>query len=685
MTDLTNSGAERLAISNRAVSLSCDPPICGVELEPYIVLRRADGTHTTDDFTASAPSDDNAFLKHRWFRSLNSRKVAFCSVHTTERATMQCVAFPKLTGTRTYHCSPECFARAWKTHRSNYDRIIGANGDSDAMIPGDFDNPTSASKPHLAKGPPAVTVQDASGERWTEVGQSRTYVPTSEDVGNVLKYEVTVVDGATGEPLPDASGSTNATLVTTSRTIPAPTPRPRHLLNVPVEHPYIAQLLEQRSMGGVAADEANSAGRFFTILTYNVLAELYATNDMYPDTPAWCLSWGYRRRNLLREISKYGADIVCLQEVQSDHYEDFWNKEMTNIGYDSVYKRKTTEIFTGAGSGFAIDGCATFYRSSKFRLVKKYEVEFNKAALSLSDMLGSAHSKKSALSRLLKDNVALIVVLEANDDAVTGGPDGDRMGGVGGGAGGGLGGIGVGSGGGEEKAGGNSRRLLCVANAHIHANPEARDVKLWQVHTLLKGLEKIAASTEIPMLVAGDFNSVPGSAPHSLLAAGRVHASHPDLAADPLGILQPSSKLVHHLPLASAYASLSAVLEHHENREAALAAGYPTPHERAYATPNHPLGSDNLSEDEEPIELNPSEAVNVIRRNFDVQAREPRFTNRTRQFEGTLDYIFFTADSLVPVSLLELPGELGTNGDARLPSPNMSSDHVAIMAEFAQI
>lgn len=31
-----------------------------------------------------------------------------------------------------------------------------------------------------------------------------------------------------------------------------------------------------------------------------------------------------------------------------------------------------------------------------------------------------------------------------------------------------------------------------------------------QVHTLLKGLEKIAASADIPMLVAGDFNSVPG-------------------------------------------------------------------------------------------------------------------------------------------------------------------------------
>jgi hypothetical protein len=70
-----------------------------------------------------------------------------------------------------------------------------------------------------------------------------------------------------------------------------------------------------------------------------------------------------------------------------------------------------------------------------------------------------------------------------------------------------------------------------------------------QVHTLLKGLEKIAASADIPMLVTGDFNSTPGSAPHSLLANGRVDASHPELATDPLGILRPPSKLCHQLPL----------------------------------------------------------------------------------------------------------------------------------------
>lgn len=47
------------------------------------------------------------------------------------------------------------------------------------------------------------------------------------------------------------------------------------------------------------------------------------------------------------------------------------------------------------------------------------------------------------------------------------------------------------------------------------------------MNTLLKGLEKIAASADIPMLVAGDFNSVPGSAAHTLLLKRGVDPNHP--------------------------------------------------------------------------------------------------------------------------------------------------------------
>lgn len=231
---------------------------------------------------------------------------------------------------------------------------------------------------------------------------------------------------------------------------------------------------------------------------------------------------------------------------------------------------------------------------------------------------------QAALNRLLKDNVALIAVLEALDPA-TGAP----LPRAGGGAG----------------AGG--RALVCVANTHIHANPDLSDVKLWQVHTLLKGLEKIAASAAIPMVVAGDFNSAPGSAAHALLVARRVDGAHPDLANDPLGILRPPSKLAHGLPLASAYAAAAAI----------------------------PAGGGG--------------AAARLRAAIDDATREPRFTNAGRDFKGTLDYVLYSADALTPTALLELPMEedllpgAGARGGGGLPSEALSSDHVALMAEFA--
>ena len=141
--------------------------------------------------------------------------------------------------------------------------------------------------------------------------------------------------------------------------------------------------------------------------------------------------------------------------------------------------------------------------------------------------------------------------------------------------------------------------------------------KLAWVHTLLKGLEKIAASADIPMLVTGDFNSVPGSAAHHLLVQGRIPPSHPELATDPIGILRPASKLCHHLPLVSAYA--------------ALATQGPAP------------GAPDAEQQ---------------RQRVDAKTHEPVFTNSTSDFTGTLDYIFYTSNSLITSSCLELPSLL---------------------------
>lgn len=43
----------------------------------------------------------------------------------------------------------------------------------------------------------------------------------------------------------------------------------------------------------------------------------------------------------------------------------------------------------------------------------------------------------------------------------------------------------------------------------------------------MKGLERIQEVANCPMVVAGDFNSQPGSAVHKLLLEGRVDPTHP--------------------------------------------------------------------------------------------------------------------------------------------------------------
>ncbi|KAK9806248.1 hypothetical protein WJX72_007236 [[Myrmecia] bisecta] len=521
---------------------SGDTPVCGVTLEPYVVVRRGETntTATADEVPEEGSGDSRYCLRFR----VDSRK--------------------------SFHCSTDCLKQHWSLHRDLHSqRRLAGQPDNGYLSESSFKVSNTYSN---------------GGETWIEVGKTRLLTPTAEDVGSVLKCEVVAIDSAS--PYTEIGKSFS---VPTARVRPAPSPPKRNLVAITPPKHIVA------------------AGKF-TALTYNLLADLYATAEQFSYCQPWVLAWGYRKQNLLKELLGYRADILCLQEVQSNHFHDFLAPELQKHGYTAIYKKKTTEIYTG--NSYAIDGCATFFRRDRFALVKKYEVEFNKAALSLSDNI-QPDQKKAALNRLLKDNVALIAVLEALDPPH------------------------------PEATAAGRRQLICIANTHIHANPELNDVKLWQVHTLLKGLEKIAASADIPMLVAGDFNSVPGSAAHSLLVKRSVEPNHPELHNDPLGILRPASKLQHQLPLASAYAAMA------ETRD-------------------------------------PDPIVQKQRRRMDLKHHEPKFTNVSKDFKGTLDYILYTTDSLVPTATLELPedSEVKPRPNSGLPNEHWSSDHIALLAEF---
>ncbi|DBA89559.1 hypothetical protein WJX79_010338 [Trebouxia sp. C0005] len=559
-----------MALTIVQIKLSAEA-ICGVTLEPYLQVRK--GTSTTvsgEDVPEEGVSDSRYVLRYRWYRSVH-RGGQICWIHPDREATVQCILCLRSRAEirKSFHCTPECLQQHWPQHRQLHEqrRLKG---------------PENGYVTELSRSSQTVT---AGGETWIEVGKSRSYTPSPEDVGSSIKCEVVPVDSSSHFNETGAASSAS-----TGRVRPVPLCPQRALVPVPPPR------------GG------NPAGKF-TALTYNLLADLYASVDAHGHCcQQWALSWQYRKQNLLKELLTYKADILCLQEVQSNHFDNFLAPELQKAGYTAIYKRKTTELYTG--SSYAIDGCATFFKRDKFALVKKYEVEFNKAALSLSDSI-PADQKKAALNRLLKDNVALIAVLEALDP--------------------------------PQLEGANRRQLICIANTHIHANPELNDVKLWQVHTLLKGLEKIAASADIPMLVAGDFNSVPGSAAHSLLVNRIVENNHPELQNDPLGILRPASKLQHNLHLASAYAAV------HEARD-----GGP--------------------------------ALQKQKRRMDPKYHEPKFTNMGQGFQGTLDYVLYTTNSLVPTATLELPDESDIkdtrNSKAGLPNETWSSDHIALLAEF---
>lgn len=79
----------------------------------------------------------------------------------------------------------------------------------------------------------------------------------------------------------------------------------------------------------------------FTVLTYNILADLYATQHAFPSSEAYTLLWQYRRQLILRELALYDADIVCLQEVQSTNFHEDLRPEMDRRGFDAVFKKKT--------------------------------------------------------------------------------------------------------------------------------------------------------------------------------------------------------------------------------------------------------------------------------------------------------------------------------------------------------
>jgi CCR4-NOT transcription complex subunit 6 len=157
-----------------------------------------------------------------------------------------------------------------------------------------------------------------------------------------------------------------------------------------------------------------------------------------------------------------------------------------------------------------------------------------------------------------------------------------------------------------------------VANTHIYWDPEFADVKLWQTWVLCQELENLVLNRNLALLLCGDFNSMTDSSVYQLLSGERIQSTCPAIQQDILGVLPPLNTLAHRLPIHSAFATIG----------------------------------------------------------------EPKFTNFTGHFVGTLDYVFYSKSHLVATSCLDVDSEEMVSKHTALPSPLYSSDHVCLVTEM---
>lgn len=305
----------------------------------------------------------------------------------------------------------------------------------------------------------------------------------------------------------------------------------------------------------------------FNLLCYNILCDKYATSHMYGYTPSWALAWEYRKEFILQEVMSYSADICCLQEVDVEQYEDYFLHHLSQQDYEGVYWPKSRARTMRDEEKRHVDGCATFFKTSKFALIEKQLIEFNQIALQRPDF----KKTEDMFNRVMtKDNIAVVALLENRE----------------------------------------SGSRVIVANVHIHWDPEFKDVKLVQVAMLMDELEKIGArfakfppkldvaegfpaaprysdGTKIPTLVCGDFNSVPDSGVYDYLSRAAIEPDHADFMSHVYGNYT-AEGLGHKLALKSAYSNVG----------------------------------------------------------------ELPFTNYTPNFEGVIDYVWYTTNSLAVTGLL---------------------------------
>lgn len=109
----------------------------------------------------------------------------------------------------------------------------------------------------------------------------------------------------------------------------------------------------------------DSSQETVTALSYNILCDKYCTQSQYGYTPSTALAWENRRDLILAELRERNADIVCLQEIDQDSFNEFFREALAHNDYKGVFWPKSRARTMAEREAKLVDGCAIFFKNSK--------------------------------------------------------------------------------------------------------------------------------------------------------------------------------------------------------------------------------------------------------------------------------------------------------------------------------
>jgi CCR4-NOT transcription complex subunit 6 len=339
----------------------------------------------------------------------------------------------------------------------------------------------------------------------------------------------------------------------------------------------------------LAEPSQNSNTSIFTTMCYNVLCDKYATRQYYGYCPAWALTWDYRKKLILDDIKNFNADVIALQELETEQFYQFFLPELRQYDYDGIFSPKSRAKTMSEQDKKHVDGCAIMFKTSRFQLVKDYLVEFNQIAMA------TAEGSEDMLNRVMtKDNIGLAALLEvkqedssSNSDLTTTNTNNSKSPNIK-----------------EQNSSSSSsssstssssssssslsgsptnKQMLLVCTAHIHWDPDYCDVKLIQTLMFTNEIkliieqaqrefrpnqlslsngqqQQVDCSSSIPVVICADLNSLPESGVIEYLRTGRILANHVDFkdlgydsCLQKINTSDKPSELSHNLKLECAY------------------------------------------------------------------------------------------------------------------------------------